>query len=80
MPTKTPIAFLLVKFKGNNDEPMTIAEATQMFTAVGSGTMNVIDWFNDNTHGNIDMTGNAVFGTWVFIFEMGIAEANPVDI
>ena len=62
MATQTPIAFLLVKFQGSNAEPMTNAAAVQMFTAAGRGTMNVVDWFDDNTHGHIDMTGNAVFG------------------
>lgn len=33
-----------------------------MFTAVGRGTMNVVDWFDDNTHGHVDMTDNKVFG------------------
>lgn len=68
MTTQTPMAFLLVKFQGNRDEPMTKADAEQMFTTVGSGTMNVIDWFHDNTHGHIDMSGNAVFG-WLQLTE-----------
>lgn len=68
MTTQAPIAFLLVKFQGSNAEPITTAYAEQMFTATGRGTMNVVDWFDDNTHGQIDMTGNAVFG-W-----LGLAE------
>jgi hypothetical protein len=66
--TQKPFAFLLVKFQGSNDEPMTKAEAEQMFTAAGSGTLNVVDWFQDNTHGQIDMTGNQVFG-WLTLTE-----------
>ena len=66
--TTKPFAFLLVKFQGSNDEPMTKAEAEQMFTAAGSGTLNVVDWFQDNTHGQIDMTGNQVFG-WLTLTE-----------
>ena len=62
MATQTPTAFLLVKFRNSNDEPMTKAAAEQMFTAAGRGTMNVVDWFDDNSHGQVDMTGNAVFG------------------
>ena len=68
MTTQTPMAFLLVKFQGSKDEPMTIADAEQMFTAAGRGTMNVVDWFDDNTHGHVDMTGNAVFG-WLQLTE-----------
>lgn len=62
MATSTPIAFVLSKFKGSNDEPMSKAAAEQMFTAAGRGTMNVVDWFDDNSHGSVDMGGNAVFG------------------
>ena len=63
MPKKTPFAFVLVKWKGSNAEPITKAHAEHMFTAAGRGT-NVVDWFDENTHGNIDMTGNQVFG-WI---------------
>jgi hypothetical protein len=62
MTTQTPMAFLLVKFDGSNSEPMAKAEADQMFTAAGRGTMNVVDWFDDNTHGQVDMADNEVFG------------------
>ena len=68
MPTQTPIAFLLVKFQGSNIEPINIADATQMFTAAGRNSMNVVDWFDDNSHRNVDMTGNAVFG-WLQLTE-----------
>jgi hypothetical protein len=62
MATQAPTAFLLVKFQGSPDEPMTPFAAKVMFTAAGHGLMNVVDWFTDNSHGNIDMSGNAVFG------------------
>ena len=68
MTTQTPMAFLLVKFKDSPAEPMTNANATQMFTATGRGTMNVVDWFDDNTHGQVDMVGNKVFG-WLQLTE-----------
>jgi hypothetical protein len=62
MKISAPTAFLLVKFKGSPNEPMTKAAAERMFTAAGNGTMNVVDWFDDNCHGNVNMQGNAVFG------------------
>ena len=68
MRTKTPIAFLLVRFDGSPAEPMTKAAADEMFTAAGRGTMNLVDWFDDNTHGHVDMSGNAVFG-WLELDE-----------
>ena len=68
MVTQAPTAFLLVKFQGSNDEPISVAGAKQMFTAPGRGTMNLVDWFDDNTHGSVDMSGNAVFG-WLNLTE-----------
>jgi hypothetical protein len=68
MPTPSPTAFLLVKFQGSNEEPISVADATQMFTGAGRGTMNLVDWFDDNSHGQVDMTGNAVFG-WLNLTE-----------
>ena len=68
MRTKSPIAFLLVRFQGSPAEPITKAAADEMFTAAGRGTMNVVDWFDDNTHGHVDMVGNAVFG-WLELAE-----------
>lgn len=62
MAIQAPCAFLLVKFAGSPDEPITKAGAEQLFTNAGRGTLNVVDWFDENTHGNVDMSGNAVFG------------------
>lgn len=62
MTQSTPAAFVLVKFTDSAQEPITAAEARQLFTAAGRGTLNVVDWFDDNTHGSIDMSGNEVFG------------------
>jgi hypothetical protein len=30
--------------------------------------MNVVDWFDDNSHGHIEISGNAVFG-WLELAE-----------
>jgi hypothetical protein len=62
MITQAPCAFLLVKLAGSPDEPITTAAAEQMFTKAGQGTLNVVDWFDENSHGNVDMSGNEVFG------------------
>ncbi len=64
----TPMAFLLVKFNGSNEEPIDKATAQERFTAVGRGTMNVVDWFDENCHGNVDMSDNEVFG-WLELNE-----------
>jgi hypothetical protein len=38
---------------------MTKAAADQMFAAAGRGTMNVVDWFDDNSHGHIEVQRQA---------------------
>ena len=58
-----PLAFLLVKFQGSAAEPITRAAAEQMFTASGRGTLNVVDWFDENTHGSVDMGRAPEWGT-----------------
>src|SRR5262249_29201193 len=65
---QTPMAFLLVKLQGSPGEPITPADAQRMFTTQGRGTTNVTDWFEDNSHGSIDMSGNQVFG-WLQLTE-----------
>ena len=68
MATKAPLAFILVKFRGSNDEPLSKKDAELMFTDSGRGTMKVVDWFDDNSHGQVDMSGNQVFG-WLTLNE-----------
>jgi len=61
---QVPIGFLLVKFQDSNAEPITKMFADIMCTATGRGTPNIVDWFDENSHGNVDMTGNVVFD-WI---------------
>jgi hypothetical protein len=53
---------LLVKFHDDNSEPVTIAQAWRMVTFIGNGTMNIVDWFKENSHGHVDMSQSLVFG------------------
>ncbi|MFN8123839.1 MAG: hypothetical protein U0237_15585 [Thermoleophilia bacterium] len=62
MATPTSLAFVLVRFKDDPSEPLSPTAAEQMFTAAGRGTLNVVDWFDDNTHGAVDISGSRVFG------------------
>ena len=57
-----PFAFILVKFTDSAAEPITVARARTLFTKVGRGGMFLVDWFDDNTHGAVDIGDSAVFG------------------
>ena len=33
-----------------------------MFTTAGAGTLNMVDYFDKMSHGNVDLSGSQVFG------------------
>ena len=60
--TSSPWAILLVHFR---DEPgpypgLTIYQ--DLFTSAGSGNLNMVDFFYEMTHGELDLSGSQVFG------------------
>jgi hypothetical protein len=60
--TQTPWAILLTKFSDNNSEPFPRQFYGNLFTSAGSGTRNMVDFFRDASHGNLDLSGSQVFG------------------
>lgn len=62
MKTNFAFAFILVKFTNDQTEPITVDRARRLFTDVGRGGQFVVDWFDANTHGNVDIGGSRVFG------------------
>ena len=69
-------AFVLVKFTNDTTEPITVDRARRLFTGVGRGGQFVVDWFDANTHGNVDIGGSQVFG-W-FDLQESVAEYNQI--
>jgi len=59
---QTPWAILLCKFSGNDSEPFPRKYYESLFTKVGQGTRNMVDFFQDMSHGNLDLSGSQVFG------------------
>lgn len=62
----SPWAILVVAF---NDDPApspSLASYQQLFTGAGSGTMNMVDYFSDMSHGNLDVSATEVFGPFIF--------------
>ena len=62
MATKTPWAILRCKFNDNSTEPQPQSFYEQMFTSAGVGTLNMVQFFTDASHGAIDLSGSRVFG------------------
>jgi hypothetical protein len=58
----TPWAVLLCNFNDNTAEAFDRAFYERLFTAAGTGSNNMVDYFLDMTHGRIDCSGSAVFG------------------
>lgn len=62
---RMPWAILVVTF---NDDPApspSLAKYEAVFTAAGSGTLNMVDYFDEMSHGLIDVSGSKVFGPFV---------------
>lgn len=57
-----PWAILLIHFSDDETEPFDAGWYRRLFTADGAGTWGLFDWFRDNTHGRVDLTGTQVFG------------------
>ena len=60
--TSTPWAILLCKFSDDASEPEPRQYYEKLFTQTGSGTLNMVDFFSDASHGQLDLSGSQVFG------------------
>jgi len=59
---KTPWAILLCKFSDNDSEPFPRTFYDNLFTEAGVGTLNMVDFFVDASHGSLDLSESRVFG------------------
>src|SRR5215470_8051626 len=62
MARQTPWAILACKWSDMPNESKSISFLEQMFTKSGRGTQNMVDFFDDNSHGNVDTGDSKVFG------------------
>jgi hypothetical protein len=60
--TTFSFAYILVKFTDSQAEPITVDRARRLFTKIGRGGQFVVDWFDANTHGSVDVGNSEVFG------------------
>src|SRR5262245_44979811 len=71
----SPCAFILVRFADDDSTPISVVEAKTLFTVRGRGRMYLVDYFDEVTHGRVDMSGNEVFG-W---YDLGWTRQDYVD-
>src|SRR5215212_8363559 len=57
----TPWAILLCKFNDNESEPHPRKFYEDLFTASGTGTQNMVDFFTDMSHGKLDLSATQIF-------------------
>jgi hypothetical protein len=63
MSIDTPWAILLCKFKDDlSDFPTPLQLYEKLFTTVGDGTYNVLKYFNDVSHGILNLRASQIFG------------------
>ena len=57
------LAVLLLRMEGSPDMP-TLDYATNLFTTAGRGTGNLLDYYDEMSHGRLDLSGSRVFD-WI---------------
>jgi len=55
-------AILLCKFADDPAPTNTLLHYQRLFTGVGTGSFNMVDFFRDMSHGQLDLSGSEVFG------------------
>jgi len=58
----TAWAILLTKFSDDDTEPYDLSRYEEIFTTKGAGRWNMVDFFKDVSHGQLDLSGSKVFG------------------
>lgn len=64
-------AILLCKFSDDTTSTVPLEHYQRLFTGVGAGSLNMVDFFREMSHGQLDLSGSQVFG-W---FTLSITKA-----
>jgi hypothetical protein len=62
-------AILVVTFRDDPIPSQDLTRYQQVFTSAGAGTMNMVDYFADMSHGRLDLSGSRVFGPFVLDYD-----------
>lgn len=60
----SPWAVLVVRFRDDPAPATSMATYENMFTSAGAGTMNMVDYFYEMSHGHLNVSGSQVFGPY----------------
>jgi hypothetical protein len=60
--TWSPWAVLLVCFDDDPEDLPALDEYERLFTSAGAGTLNMVEFFRDMSHGKLDLGGSHVYG------------------
>jgi hypothetical protein len=60
--TQSSWAVLLCKFADDTAATQPHSHYERLFTKTGSGSMNMVDFFSDVSHGTLDLSGSEIFG------------------
>jgi hypothetical protein len=75
---QTPWAVILCKFKDATEEPFSKQYYKDLFTVDDAGSpWNMVRYFNDYSHGALDLTGTQVFG-W-YQLDKTVDQYNALD-
>jgi hypothetical protein len=62
-------AVILCKFADDSSATPLLEQYQKLFTSAGAGTLNMVDFFLDMSHGNVDIGGSQIFtgkdGGWI---------------
>ncbi|MFN8222540.1 MAG: hypothetical protein U0R50_04740 [Gaiellales bacterium] len=61
----SPWAIVVVTFKDDPKPSSSLAKYEAVFTSTGEGTLNMVDYFWEMSHGMLDLSGTKVFGPYV---------------
>ena len=64
----SPWAILLCKFSDTEEHGQTRGFYEELFTGAGSGTLNMVDFFRDMSHGMLDLSKSRVFGWYTLSY------------
>ena len=53
---------ILCKFADDTSATLPLSHYQRLFTGAGSGALNMVDFFSDMSHGNLDLSASQVFG------------------
>jgi hypothetical protein len=76
---QTPWAILLFKFADDPVERWPRQHYERLFTEAGAGSMNMVDYFHEISHGKVDLGGSKVFGWFTLPIPRADYEVPPTQ-